>query len=75
MSENVYLVDKYNIKCVDDVLDDNIFATNCKNTDDLWLYSSDPYKCYLNKHIINNLRKIRMEPNQEDLFRLHHRTH
>ena len=58
MSENVYLVDKYNIKCVDDVLDDNIFATNCKNTDDLWLYSSDPYKCYLNKHIINNLRKI-----------------
>ena len=38
-----------------------------------WAYDY-PINTQKNQNL-NNLRKIRMEPNQEDLFHPHHRTH
>ena len=58
MTDVNFLVDKYIPNCKDDVLEDEIFTKNCNNVEDLWLYSSDPRKCYFHKDIFSSLRKL-----------------
>ena len=59
-----FLVDKYNPKNKDDIFDDMYLSRDGKikddkiDTDDAWIYSNDPKKCFFHKPLFSKLKSI-----------------
>jgi replication factor C subunit 3/5 len=59
-----FLVDKYNPKNKDDIFDDMYLSRDGKikddniDTDDAWIYSDDPKKCFFHKPLFSKLKSI-----------------
>ena len=59
-----FLVDKYNPKNKDDIFDDMYLSRDGTikddniNTEDAWIYSDDPKKCFFHKPLFSKLKSI-----------------